>query len=407
MDLYVERQSVACLINGDAKPFMLLFDTYFLDVFKYVRRRVLDQVEAERIVRLTFLDALGQMRNTPTDLQFNVWLYSLAKPRVWTYLNKSSFPKTQGLILVDLKDSASKEEVMSDLDRADKMFKKLSLEEREIIRLKFFEELTDAEVMYILDLKEPSIGSRIYRVLKRAHLLLFGEGDEKKGIYFGELSAFLANLRDLEKFDSPGTFKLTLKAELASKIERKDFSMDADLIEEKNINKKSMNTTVNATGSNDPAKIFVKAVQEMKQEEMMRKIEAEKDEYDQEFAEMFDRWKGVLIFVPLLLIFVIGGYYLFKNVDFSTWFSKKSPVCTVDVNYDGYFSDIDKASVTKGISDRLCEHFDVSRLMISKNSEDVMDVNLDIEDWLLEYEFVNKNGNWRIKKYERTFIGNS
>jgi hypothetical protein len=54
-----------------------------------------------------------------------------------------------------------------------------------------------------LGIEDGTIGPKIYRVLKRAHFLLFGESDERQGVYFGELSGFLARMRDLEYIDVP------------------------------------------------------------------------------------------------------------------------------------------------------------------------------------------------------------
>ena len=157
MDIYVERQCVEQIKSGDSKQFLLLFDANFGDLYKYVARRVFESEERENIMRLTFLDALGQVKSMPTDSNFFVWLCSLAKPRVWEYMNKSSFPEKQGLI------SASEETVDSEnegLEKVKKMMNKLSLEEREILRLKFFEEFTDGDVMTILGMQEGVIGPK-------------------------------------------------------------------------------------------------------------------------------------------------------------------------------------------------------------------------------------------------------
>ena len=89
MDLYVERQCVDKMKGGNSKQFLLLLDANFVDVYGYVARRVGDRAEVEKIVRLTFLDALGQIGNTPTDVSYLIWLYSLAKPRVWDYIAKA------------------------------------------------------------------------------------------------------------------------------------------------------------------------------------------------------------------------------------------------------------------------------------------------------------------------------
>jgi DNA-directed RNA polymerase specialized sigma24 family protein len=98
MDLYVERQAIEQMKAGDASKFLLLFDENFTPLYRYVLRRVFDTAEAERITRMTFLDALGQIQNTPMDTSYTVWLYSLAKPRVWDYLARNNEAAKAGIV---------------------------------------------------------------------------------------------------------------------------------------------------------------------------------------------------------------------------------------------------------------------------------------------------------------------
>lgn len=404
MDLYVERQCVDEMRKGDMRQFMLLYDAYFVGVYKYVARRVSDRSAVEKIVRLTFLDALGQVRNTPGDIGYLMWLYTLAKPRVWENIAKQSFPEKQGLIQKGVAESAADKADVS--SRADKMFKKLSMEEREILRLKFFEEVTDGEVMMILGSEEATIGPKIYKVLKRAHLLLFGESDERHGVYFGELSAFFERLKTLEKIEIPEVFKLSLKADISMRIDRRDFMIEGKVVEE---GSKDAPFAVKkeGVGSNDPAKIFVEAVAEMRADEKRKKIEEVVDEDDFEKREkvynFIDKWKSVLVLVPVLLFIWIAAFVVVKLIS-------NSPIiergyvnnCAIEVGFTGDFSDAEKRSVNAGVSDRLCDHFTVNKLLISRTSEGVVGVNVEIPDWLLNYNFVKKVTEWRIQKYERT-----
>ncbi|MFH2034370.1 MAG: hypothetical protein ABIJ26_06675, partial [Candidatus Margulisiibacteriota bacterium] len=93
---------------GKPGQFLLLFDANFDDLYRYVARRVYERQDVERIVRLTFLDALGQIQNTPMDIGYVVWLYGLARPRVWESISKSSFPQKQGLISIEEKKEEKK-----------------------------------------------------------------------------------------------------------------------------------------------------------------------------------------------------------------------------------------------------------------------------------------------------------
>jgi DNA-directed RNA polymerase specialized sigma24 family protein len=407
MDIHVEKQCIDDMKRGDTKKFLMLFDANFDLVYKYVARRISDRFEVEKIVRLTFLDGLGQIQGAPTDIGYVVWLYSLARPRVWEYMAKASFPEKQGLIA----KSGDKAGVDELVERAEKMMGKLSLEEREILRLKFFEQVSDGDVMTILGMEEGSIGPKIYRVLKRAHFLLFGESDERKGVYFGELSGFLERLRDVEEIEVLDVLKLNLRMDLVQRIERKDFAIDTsgEVLEKAEDPFEGSESVVSEPrGSNDPAKIFVEAVREMREDEAREEeLERLKFEKRERFLNFIDRWKGILTLIPValfvwlfvaILVDVLGNMKVERGL---------LATCDVEIEFDGEFSDTEKRNLNQGISNRLCDYFEVEKLMIAKSGEGVVNVEVDVPEWMIEYKFVNEVNEWRIKKYERTFDSNN
>jgi RNA polymerase sigma-70 factor, ECF subfamily len=404
MDLYVERQCVDNMKKGDTKQFLLLFEANFHDVFKYVARRVADRQEVEKIVRLTFLDALGQIQSTPADVGYVIWLYSLAKPRVWDHIAKSSFPGQQGLISLSAKRKEGDDDVV---EKIDKMMKKLSLEEREILRLKFFEEVADGDLITILSLEEGKLGPRIYRVLKRAHFLLFGEDQEKKKVYFGKLSGLFEKVRKLEGIEVPEVFKLTLKADFTNRIERKNFAINGEVVKEKKTKEPfKPKQTEKPKGSNDPAKIFVEAVKEMREEEEEeREKQQHKLEQMEKTYDFIDKWKGILILIPLILFIwililvvisiwgVIGGGGVERGY---------VNTCEIEVEYDGEMTDSVRRGIDLGITNRICDHFEVRWMSVVFSETGSVFVEVDVPDWFLEYRFARKNDEWKIKKYERT-----
>ncbi len=401
----MERQCVEQMKQGELKKFLLLFEANFADIYKYVARRIDDRNEVERIVRLTFLDALGQVQNTPLDVNYLVWLQSLAKPRVWEFVAKSSMPTKRGLIAVE---DAKGEADQTLIERLDKMMAKLSLEEREILRLKFFEQVTDGDVMMVLGMEEGSIGTKIYRVLKRAHFLLFGESDERQGVYFGELSGLFERVRQMESIEMPEVFRLSLRADLNSRIEKKDYAIEAEFEEEKMPEKppvQEKNGEEAPKGSNDPAKIFVEAVREMREEEEQEKVKAnQRFERRERMLDFFDRWKVLLALVPAVIFVGVIGVVIYNLVDHLWKIPRGYPTsCGIEVVYEGDFADNEIRSINEGVSNKLCDYFEVDRLLITRLEDGSVDVEVEIPEWSLEYKFVKKVKEWRIKKYARTF----
>ncbi|MBI4975380.1 sigma-70 family RNA polymerase sigma factor [Candidatus Peregrinibacteria bacterium] len=414
MDLYVERQCIIQMKESNPSQFLLLFDANFEALYKYVFRRVGSVSETEKTVRLAFLDALGQVQSTPNDTTYIVWLYSLARPRVFDFLAKESFPAKTGFI--EKSDVELPDDAISDIDRAEKMMKKLSLEEREILRLKLYEQITDGDVMVVLGMDDGTIGTKIYRVLKRAHLLLFGERNDGAGAYFGELSAFFEKVRMQERTDVSSVFKMELRMALNNKIESRDFAVDAEVIQDVEMKDGGKEVPFKDLSS-DPAKIFAEAAKGMDKEEIDEafaqragKVQATQDfqnesEFKEVFMEIFDKWRGVFIFVPVA-IFVIAVGIVFTVKILNSGIERGYPTaCKIAVSFSGDFSDGEKRNVNAAISDKLCGNFLVNKLVIAKGGEGVLNVEVDVPAWFLEYRFVLKNKDWRIKKYERTAGG--
>ncbi len=412
MDLYVEKQCVDQMKAGNTKQFLALFDANFGELYGYVVRRVGEGGQAEGIVRLTFLDALGQIQATPGDIAYAVWLYSLSRSRTWEAISRSSFPEKQGLINSVLEEASKLSENEEALSKVEKMMKKLSLEEREIFRLKFFEEVSDGDVMTILGVSEGTIGSKIYRVLKRAHFLLFGESDERQGVYFGELTGLLSRMRGLEKIVIPEVFKLSLRADLAARIDRKEFAVESEGENMSTIASEAPLPPV-VVMNNDPAKIFVEAVKEMRDEEEAQRLRDQlKLDREEKVFDFVEKWKWLFTAIPGVVFVGLLGFFMFRIFFFNGVVERGYPtICKIEVTFRGDFGDGEKRNLNKGVSDRICGHFEVSKLLITRLENGKVKVNVDAPKRMLEYKFVKKSVaaksiDWRIKEYARTLSSN-
>ena len=369
MDIKVENQFKENL-KTDVRQFISFYDEYFSDVYRFVKRRVDEDGDALKLVELIFLDAFGQCKNVPSDFGFQVWLYRLAWERVERYV-RGNVVSLSPEIKSPIFDGASLIEGVYDDEmtlkkQAESFFASLSVKEREIVRLKFFEEVTDGDVKYILGIEEAVIGPTIYQVLKRGYAILFGETEENRGVYFGELQGFLSRLKRAEKIPMDEGFKLSLKLKIQEKVDSEIGAQYAGAATA-GAGAGAASGGVSASGSSDPAKIFVEAAKGMSREEADRiteeyvkersgtsaevrvseevvpsvpvaavevEIEAEEvpvkhydsiDEYDDGVAlvdklrDMFDRWRYVFSAVPSLLfviaVAVVTAAILFGRID--------------------------------------------------------------------------------------------
>lgn len=84
--------------------FEKIYDTYFDDVYLYVRRLSGNEHVAEEIASETFFKAMSSIKNFRGDCDIRVWLCQIAKNSYFSYLKKNG--KTIGFDDVKLQDLA-------------------------------------------------------------------------------------------------------------------------------------------------------------------------------------------------------------------------------------------------------------------------------------------------------------
>jgi len=414
MDISVEKECVKRLVSGELRQFLNLYDANFSDLYKYFKRRVNDNQEVERLLKFTYLEALALYKETPTEYSYFVWLLTLAKKRVDSFLEANPLYKYDYSEVVNKKDNQSSSLI---LERVVKMFSKMRIEESEIIKLKFFEQLSDSDIMIIYNLDPDKVGAKIYRVLKRAHFLLFGEGDENQGVYFGELSGLLSSFLDFEKMNIPEAMRLGFKSQLSAKIDNFDLVLDSELLKEmkkteevrknrENLIKNNMNK-----GSNDPAKVFVDAANSFNEEQknQVYKEYQEKKANEEFFEEMekeefwdfIDSIKSALIFVPVFLFVVVVSALFFL------WYFPSIGTCKFDVLYSENLSEVEIKDLRKKIANPVCKFYkDVEAMEFSAISNNKINVFVERKEYSIKYVFDTRgtDDKWFVKSFQKETI---
>jgi RNA polymerase sigma-70 factor, ECF subfamily len=173
-----QEQKMVEAAKRDPQNFGALYDKYFAQIYRYVARRVNDKDTAHDIVSQTFFDALSHIESFEwRGFSFSAWLYKIAHNNVLKWYREQS--KATLVTLDEGRNIADKEEhPIKNLIRNEskgevtKVLNKLDLEEREIIRLKFFEEVSNVEIAEIMGLSANHIGVKVFRVLKKVKLLI-------------------------------------------------------------------------------------------------------------------------------------------------------------------------------------------------------------------------------------------
>ncbi len=160
--------------SKDERAFGRIYEFYFEKIYKFIYFRVNHKEIAEDLAEDVFVKAWSRIHHVNAD-SFGGWLYSIAKNTVIDYYRKKR-------IVVDLEDienvMESEQNVMEDANTVmeKKVFlgllKNLTPEQQIIIKLKFMEDLDNAEIAELISKSEGSIRVIQHRAIQKLQQLL-------------------------------------------------------------------------------------------------------------------------------------------------------------------------------------------------------------------------------------------
>ena len=140
--------------------FEKIYDTYFDDVYLYVRRLSGNEHVAEEIASETFFKAMSSIKNFRGECDIRVWLCQIAKNSYFSYLKKNG--KTIGFDDVKLQDLADPNALLprkipnekEDIRQAQKAVHTLPELYREVFMWRVFAELSFKQIGQIFNKSE-------------------------------------------------------------------------------------------------------------------------------------------------------------------------------------------------------------------------------------------------------------
>jgi len=156
-----------------------LYDEYFDRIARYIYVRIGDKNEAEDLAGEVFLKALESIRSyKERGIPMQAWLYRIAHNVSVDYLRKRGRIATVPIndVLVESReDPAAMAEKNIEMERVSKAMQKLTAEQREVVRLRFFGELSSKEVGAMLSKSDGAVREMQRAAIERLRRLLTGE----------------------------------------------------------------------------------------------------------------------------------------------------------------------------------------------------------------------------------------
>ncbi|MBI5530533.1 MAG: sigma-70 family RNA polymerase sigma factor [Candidatus Doudnabacteria bacterium] len=159
--------------QGDSEAFGQVYDIFAQRIFKYIRLKVQNKEQAEDILQEVFIKAYKGIAALKLEgLNFNAWLYRVASNTVNDHFRKK-YRTPEILNIDDHQDISSSSSPQKDMEFRSEMstvlaaFEDLSPIYRQVLELRFLQDLTIKETAHILSKSQLAIRLLQHRALKK------------------------------------------------------------------------------------------------------------------------------------------------------------------------------------------------------------------------------------------------
>ncbi|WP_297983374.1 sigma-70 family RNA polymerase sigma factor [uncultured Chryseobacterium sp.] len=158
--------------NKDQKAQTKLINTFWVDVFSFVMKKVQDENVADEITVSVFSKVLNKLDLYDPNFQFKTWVLTIAQNSVidyWRKKNRENEDASDELEEVRNQFARSPEELLISAEeqkKIQKIVESMDANYQDIIRLRFFEEKSIKEIAEELNLSVANTKVRIMRAKK-------------------------------------------------------------------------------------------------------------------------------------------------------------------------------------------------------------------------------------------------
>lgn len=174
-----EKDLIKKAQNGDREAFGKLYKTYFKKIYRYCSFNTKDDELAKDICQETFVKAWKKIKDFKMQENWSIqaFLFTIARNLIIDHSRKR-----KEFNIEKFEDNIeSKEDLFASVDKKENVQKiKIALSnleeiEKQIIILRYFEEMDTKEVAKIVGSKDGAIRVRIHRILEKLKIIMENE----------------------------------------------------------------------------------------------------------------------------------------------------------------------------------------------------------------------------------------
>ena len=172
-----ESELIERVLAGEWRNFAILVDKYEKKVFNYVNYLMGNREEAEELTQDTFTKAYQSLAQFRGEAAFSTWLLRIAHFKCLTKFRKKSYPHVDIESAYGL-ESGSHIDPSAAIQSSDKSrflqvaLDKLSQDERSVITLFYYQDLSIKEIIEVTQLKESNVKIHLHRGRKKLFEIL-------------------------------------------------------------------------------------------------------------------------------------------------------------------------------------------------------------------------------------------
>jgi len=180
MDRDREQEIIERVRHGEQDAFAILVDAYKGAIFNLAFRMTGSYQDADDLAQETFFRAFRNLRHYDSQKSFFTWIYTISLNLVRNHLKKqgrrSSGNAADGIVAeAGVKNSAGLEGTLiqaQEISHLDICLQKLPMDLRELIVLRFYQELSFEDIAMISGASLSAVKMRVYRGLERLKHLM-------------------------------------------------------------------------------------------------------------------------------------------------------------------------------------------------------------------------------------------
>lgn len=170
-----DEQLMDCVAQDDLDKAAILFERYSATLLNFFTKMTYDRTDSEDLTQNLFVRLLKYRHTYRTGANFRAWIFQMARNVFYDEIEKNRKMPTDEIKEYDQKMVAEPENIEKneELEILNKALAQLPTDQREILWLNRYENMTYNEIAKITDSTESAIKMKAHRALKNLKEIYF------------------------------------------------------------------------------------------------------------------------------------------------------------------------------------------------------------------------------------------